>query len=221
MKILLLDDHALFRAGLRLLLSTLGRHSTTLEAGTIDEAMTIAIAHPDLQLCLLDLNLRNENGLMALAKIKSVAPDVAVVVVSSSDEPALVRTCLDAGAMSFISKSAEPEILAEALRHVLAGSVYLPHRLLDSESDAHEQAVTLSPRQRDVLRGLCRGLPTKSIARDLLLSDHTVKEYIAALFRLLNVHNRTEAVIKASRMKLLENQYETRQSVVGNEIIKP
>lgn len=206
MKILLLDDHALFRAGLRLLLDTLGRYSTTLEAGTIDEALAIAIAHPDLQLCLLDLNLRNENGLTALARIKSAAPDVTVVVVSSSDDAALVRTCLDAGAMSFISKSAAPEVLAEALKHVLAGAIYLPPRMLDTEVDSSGPPITLSPRQRDVLRGLCRGLSTKSIARNLSLSDHTVKEYITAIFRLLKVHNRTEAVIKASRMKLfMEN----------------
>jgi DNA-binding NarL/FixJ family response regulator len=205
MKILLLDDHALFRAGLRLLLGTIGRNLATLEAGTIDEAMTIAAKHPDLQLCLLDLNLRNENGLFALGKIKDAAPDVAVVIVSSSDDAALVRTCLDAGAMSFISKSAAPEVLAEALGHILAGSVYLPPRILNSGDDSGQPSVALSPRQRDVLRGLCRGLSTKSIARDLSLSDFTVKDYIAALFRLLDVHNRTEAVIKASQMKLLQD----------------
>ena len=75
--------------------------------------------------------------------------------------------------------------------------------MLDSEDDSGKLTVALSPRQRDVLRGLCRGLSTKSIARNLSLSDHTVKECITALFRLLDVHNRTEAVIKASQMKLL------------------
>jgi len=203
MKILLLDDHALFRAGLRLLLGTIGRNLVTLEAGTIDEAMAQTAKHPDLQLCLLDLNLRNENGLIALGRIKVAAPNVAVVIVSSSDDAALIRTCLDAGAMSFIPKSAAPEVLTDALGHILAGSVYLPPRILDSEDDSSKLAVTLSPRQRDVLRGLCRGLSTKSIARNLSLSDHTVKEYITAIFRLLDVHNRTEAVIKASQMKLL------------------
>ena len=203
MKILLLDDHALFRAGLRLLLGALGRTTETLEAGSIDEAMSIVSENPDLQLCLLDLNLRNENGLMALARIKSCAPDIAIVVVSSSDETSVIRTCLDAGAMSFIAKSAAPEVLAEALRHVLAGSVYLPPRLMNAEDDSDDQCVTLSSRQKEVLGGLCRGRSTKSIARDLALSEHTVKEYIAAIFRLLDVHNRTEAVIKAGRMKLL------------------
>jgi two-component system nitrate/nitrite response regulator NarL len=165
--------------------------------------MAITAAHPDIQLCLLDLNLHNENGLVALVKIKDVAPDVAVVIVSSSDDATLVRSCLDAGAMSFIPKSAAPQVLTEALGHILAGSVYLPPRMLDSEDDSSKLTIALSPRQRDVLRGLCRGLSTKSIACNLSLSDHTIKEYITAIFRLLEVHNRTEAVIKASQMKLL------------------
>lgn len=203
MKILLLDDHALFRAGLRLLLGTIDRNAAVLEAGTINEAIALADQHPDLELCLLDLNLRHENGLMALGSIKAAAPDVAVVIVSSSDDEALVRTCLDAGAMSFIAKSSAPEVLSEALGHVLAGAVYLPPRMLDIEDNSGKLAVALSSRQRDVLRGLCRGLSTKSIAHDLSLSDHTVKEYIASLFLLLDVHNRTEAVIKASQMRLL------------------
>lgn len=205
MKILLLDDHALFRAGLRLLLGTIDRNGLILEAGSINEAVSIANKHRDIELCLLDLNLRNENGLMALDSIKTAAPDVAVVIVSSSDDEVIVRTCLNAGAMSFISKSSPPEVLTEALGHVLAGAVYLPHRMLAEEDNSGKLTVALSSRQRDVLRGLCRGLSTKSIARDLSLSDHTVKEYIAALFLLLNVHNRTEAVIKASQMQLLQD----------------
>jgi len=203
MKILLLDDHALFRAGLRLLLGTIRHNLTTFEAGSINEAMAIIARHPDMQLCLLDLNLHNENGLLAMDQLKLAAPDMAVVVVSSSDDVSLIRKCLDAGAMSFISKSAAPETLAKALRYVLAGSVYLPPKLYDFGNEPEKSACVLSPRQRDVLRGLCRGLPTKSIARDLSLSEHTVKEYITAVFRLLNVHNRTEAVIKASEMKQL------------------
>lgn len=205
MKVLLLDDHALFRAGLRLLLGTLGRKLAILEAGTIAEAMGLATKHADLQLCLLDLNLRNENGLHALQDLKSAIPDIAIVVISSSDDDDLVRTCLDKGAMSFISKSATPEVLAKALGYVLAGSVYLPPQMSDKVKHESLQPIVLSPRQRDVLRGLCLGLSTKSIARNLALSEHTVKEYIAAVFRLLAVHNRTEAVIKANQLQLLHD----------------
>lgn len=208
MKILLLDDHALFRAGLRLLLETLDKHARILEAGTIAEALGQVAENPDLQLCLLDLNLHHEKGLDLLTTLKTVAPDITVVVVSSSDEASLIRACIDAGAMSFIPKSAAPAILAEALKHVLTGDIYLPNALLASEKEIqNESAISLSPRQRDVLRGLCRGRSTKSIARDLALSEHTVKDYIAALFHLLAVHNRTEAVIEANRLRLLPEQH--------------
>jgi DNA-binding NarL/FixJ family response regulator len=204
MKILLLDDHALFRAGLRLLLETLDHHTEILEAGSIAEALMLVAEHPDVHLCLLDLNLHHEQGLDMMASLKTVAPDIAVVVVSSCDEVGQIRASIDAGAMSFIPKSATPAILAEALKHVLTGDVYLPHALLVNEKALQNaSAVSLSPRQRDVLRGLCRGQSTKSIARDLELSEHTVKDYIAALFQLLAVHNRTEAVIEANRLRLL------------------
>lgn len=200
MKILLLDDHALFRAGLRLLLGALAPASNVLEAGTIDEALAMVYQYPELQLCLLDLGLRNENGLAALAEIKALIPHAVMVVVSASEESALVRACIDAGAMGYIAKSAPPEVLGEALRQVLAGEVYLPAGIFEGVSDA--PSINLPPRQRDVLRGLCRGLSTKAIARDLSLSEHTVKEYIAALFQLLKVHSRTEAVIMAGKLRL-------------------
>jgi DNA-binding NarL/FixJ family response regulator len=202
MKILLLDDHALFRAGLRLLLTTFNSSHIILEAGTTANALEIAAQHPDLELCLLDLNLRNEIGLLALDKIKTAIPEIAVVIVSSSEDAVLIRKCLDAGAMSYISKSSPPEELSQAIQQVLGGSVYLPPTMYSEVNDVVNPSIVLSPRQRDVLLGLCRGLPTKSIARELGLSDYTVKEYVSAVFQLLSVHNRTEAVIKASQMHL-------------------
>lgn len=204
MKVLLVDDHALFRAGLRLLLSTIAPEMQVLEAATVAQAEALAAAHPDLRLCLLDLMLKDQHGLLALTQIKSVAPAVAVVVVSASDDQASIRASLDAGAMSFVPKSMAPEMLTLAMRQVLAGQVYLPEDMLLSDAAASPAMPrpALSPRQLDVLGGLSRGLPTKLIARELQLSEHTVKEYIASLFQSLAVHNRTEAVIKAARLGL-------------------
>jgi DNA-binding NarL/FixJ family response regulator len=202
MKMLLVDDHALFRAGLRLLLGTIGRDITILEAATINEALSLAEAHSDLQLCLLDLALKNENGLDALNKIKIAAPNVAVVVISAAEESDTIYACIEAGAMSFIPKSAPPEILTHALRQVLAGSIYLPEQISAADKSNSEPNLSLSPRQLEVMRGLSRGLPTKLIARELNLSEYTVREYIATIYRILNVHNRTEAVIKANRLRL-------------------
>ncbi len=202
MKILLVDDHALFRAGLRMLLATLDRSIEILEAATLAQAITLATAHPDLQLCLLDLSLRDEYGLRALSQIRAAAPEVAVVVVSGAEEVSTVRACIDAGAMSYIPKSAPPDVLTQAMRQVLAGSIFLPDGLLTDASLTQATRPVLTPRQRDVLRGLSRGLPTKSISRELALSEHTVKVHIAAVFHILGAHNRTEAVIKASRIDL-------------------
>ncbi|APW38008.1 hypothetical protein RD110_13055 [Rhodoferax koreense] len=204
MKVLLVDDHALFRAGLRLLLSTIAPDMQVLEAGTVEQVEALAAAHTDLQLCLLDLKLKEQHGLLALNRIKLLAPSVAVVVVSAADDQASIRASLDAGAMSYVPKSMPPEMLTLAMRQVLAGRIYLPEDMLLSEAAASPDttAPALSPRQADVLAGLSRGLPTKIIARELGLSEHTVKEYIAALFQALGVHNRTEAVIKAARLGL-------------------
>jgi DNA-binding NarL/FixJ family response regulator len=200
MKILIVDDHALFRAGLRMLLGTIGHEVVSFEAATIAEALALIAEHADIELCLLDLSLKNEQGLTAIQRIKDAAPGIAVVVVSGAEESGTIRSCVDAGAMSYIPKSVAPEILTQALQRVLAGAVYLPEQVMNALAAAPAPA-TLTPRQEQVLQCLSRGLPTKLIARELQLSEHTVKEYIANIFQALGVHNRTEAVIKASRLQ--------------------
>jgi DNA-binding NarL/FixJ family response regulator len=203
-KILIVDDHALFRAGLRMLLSTIGQNVICLEAADVKEGLALISQHADLQLCLLDLALKNEHGLDAIQKIKETAPHVAVVVVSGVDDAATIRRCIDAGAMSFIPKSVAPEALTQALQHVLKGAVYLPEQIV-SAMERTEKHALLSPRQQQVLQCLSRGLPTKLIAREMGLSEHTVKEYIALVFQALGARNRTEAVIKASQLRLQEH----------------
>ncbi len=197
MKTLLLDDHALFRAGLALLLQNFNRNITIFEAENTQAALAIANQNTDLDLCLLDINLQNENGLSIVTALKQIADNLVVVVVSACEDNSVIRKCIDVGAMSFISKSAKPQKLAEAIKSVLAGKILLPSELLDDE-DIRE-APLFSPRQKEVFMGLCRGLSNKAIARDLHLSEHTVKDYIGSIFQILNVSNRTEAVIKASR----------------------
>ena len=104
--------------------------------------------------------------------------------------------------MSFIPKSAAPEVLTDALHQVLAGAIYLPDQVGSEVPVNCNEKPLFSPRQLEVIRGLSRGLPSKSIARELGLSEYTVREYIAIIYRILNVHNRTEAVIKVSRLHL-------------------
>jgi DNA-binding NarL/FixJ family response regulator len=200
-KVLLIDDHALFRAGIRMLLGTLDPATQALEASTIADALALAAQHPDLQLCLLDLSLKAESGLGAVTRIKAAAPRIAVVVVSAAEDNATIRACLDAGAMSFIPKSVEPEVLTRALKFVLGGTPYLPECIVERQTN--EPTPALTARQLDVLRCLSRALPTKLIAHELGLSEYTIKEHIGAIFAALGARNRTDAVIKASQLGLL------------------
>lgn len=203
MNILLVDDHALFRAGLRMLLAGIYDDAAVSEAASVAEAIAIAERHRDLDLCLLDLGFKDESGLAGLERIKFVAPHCAMVVVSATDDGDTVRACLDRGAMSFIPKSLDPAVLVEALRRVLAGAVYLPEQV-QGAVDHVSGRPTLTARQRDVLRCLGRALPAKLIARELDLSEHTVKEHTALLYHALGVHSRTEAVIVANRLQLFD-----------------
>jgi DNA-binding NarL/FixJ family response regulator len=198
-KILLVDDHALFRAGMRMLLKALGGEAV-FEAGDAEQAVDVLRKH-DVALCLLDLSLRGGDGLGLLDEIKALSPNTAVVIVSAAEDSRTIRRCIDAGAMSFIPKSAAPEVLTEALQRVLNGEIYLPE--MDADASEVTARPALTPRQRDVLKHLSQGLPTKLIARELGLSEYTIKEHIAAIFQVLQVHNRTEAVIRASRLMLL------------------
>lgn len=201
MKILLVDDHALFRAGLRLLLSAVATDVVLFEASTVSEALNLAEEHKDLMLCLLDLELKQEQGLPVLKQIKTVAPDVAVVIVSAVEDQSTVQICLEAGAMSYIPKSVTSEMFLQALQKVLAGEVFLPPGFSHRDGPSQPAASILTSRQFEVLDALGRGLPTKQIARDLSVSEYTIKEHIANIFRLLGVHNRVEAIVKANRLQ--------------------
>jgi DNA-binding NarL/FixJ family response regulator len=205
-KVLLVDDHAMFRAGLRMLMMTICPGATALEAGTIGDALALLAVHPDSQLCLLDLSFKNEGGLNGLVRIKEAAPETAVVVISGAEDNATIHACLDAGAMSFIPKSLGPDVLTQALQQVLQGRVYLPEQLVRAASNMPARP-SLTSRQLQVLQCLSRGLPTKLIAREMNLSEHTVKEHIALVFQALSARNRTEAVIKGSQWRLLERPF--------------
>jgi DNA-binding NarL/FixJ family response regulator len=200
-KILVLDDHALFRAGLRMLLRTIDPNAECLEAADLAMARTLLIENPDTQICLLDLALKGESGFDAIRIVKDLVPATMIVVVSGTEEIATIRECINAGAMSYIPKSAPPETLSRGLRHALAGEVYLPEHLVGA-MEAPVRGPSLTPRQHEVLRALSRGLPTKLIARELSISEYTVKEHIATIFEVLGARNRTDAVIRALSLGL-------------------
>ena len=209
MDVLLVDDHALFRAGLKLLLEVTRPELRVHEAVDARTALGWLRAHGAPDLCLLDLELKDHPGMLVLHAMRAMAPRAAIVIVSATDDPAAVCSCIEAGAMSYIPKSSPPADLTQALTRVLQGDVFLPPTIFTAEPFEQTKVLLLTPRQRDVLSGLNRGLPSKLIARELGISEYTVKEYLADLFRLLEVRNRTEAVIKASRLSLRLHAWKT------------
>jgi DNA-binding NarL/FixJ family response regulator len=212
MNILLVDDHALFREGLKFLLRSLDAALEVDEASDCAKALEHAAAR-SYDLVLLDLKIPGVAGLEALAALRDAIPGAPLVVLSGEDNPAVVRAAIERGAMGFIPKSSTPEVLIQALRLVLAHGVYLPPAVLNSAgsvasasaaSQAAGQATLpgLTPRQMDVLRCVIQGKPNKIIARELDLSEGTVKAHLSSVLRALGTRNRTEAVYAAAKLGL-------------------
>ena len=210
MKVLIADDHPLVRDALARTVRELDANARVLQAGDFDTLLRLACEEgvEAADLALLDLNMPGMNGLAGLRRLRERLPLLPVVVASGQDDGATIRAVLAAGAAGFIPKSERAEVLLGALRLVLAGGVYVPARSLDAPAPAPPTPAAavalLTPRQRDVLRALSRGQPNKLIARELGLTEGTVKIHIAAILRALEARNRTEAVVRARELGLGE-----------------
>jgi DNA-binding NarL/FixJ family response regulator len=206
--ILLVDDHPLLRGGMRFLLRSLDAGLEMDEASDCTQALGLVAGHR-YDLVLLDLNMPGLNGLDALAALRDAVPGTPLVVLSAEDDPRVVRAAIEGGAMGFIPKSSTPEVLVQALRLVLAQGVYLPPLVLEAAHTApaptraaSTEAPGLTARQLEVLRCVIRGMPNKIIARELDLSEGTVKAHLSAVFLALGVHSRTEAIYAAANLGL-------------------
>jgi DNA-binding NarL/FixJ family response regulator len=203
LRVLLADDHEMMRLALRTALAALGPSIEWFEAGRVDEAQALLDKLPDLDLALLDFNMPGASGVQWLAQLRSRHPSLPLVVISAQEDPALVRQLIALGVAGFIPKSDSARVVLQAVTLVLAGGTYAPLRLLNSSTPSAfangESGAELTPRQLDVLQRLARGLPNKLIARELDLSEGTVKAHLLAIYRALNARNRTEAVVAAQR----------------------
>ena len=222
MKVLVVDDHAIIRQGMRAVLAQLadgGGPVEVLEASGYGEALDRIAATPDLDLVLLDLRMPDVSGFAALADIEDRHPDVPVVIMTGEEEPALVREAFDHGALGFIPKSSPPAVILAALRLVLSGGTYVPPHVMNANRAAAAPAAPpavktyaadpalavslgLTPRQTDVLTLLLAGKSNKVISRELHLAEGTVKNHVAAVLKALNVDTRVQAVIAAARLGL-------------------
>lgn len=208
-KVLIADDHPLLRDALARTLRLVEAEVQVVEA--VDYAGTVRALQTDApDLALLDLHMPGMDGADGLRRLRQAFPAVPLVVVSGEDDPAVIRTVLAAGALGFLPKSESAAVMQQALRLVRGGGTYTPPQAL-ADLDQHGRppsgyaradASGLTPRQMDVLRSLMRGQPNKLIARELGLTEGTVKIHIAAILRALQARNRTEAVVMARRLGL-------------------
>ena len=210
-RILLVDDHVLFREALVYVLKELDRDVSVLQVGMASEALKAASRYQDLDLVLLDLALPGIDGLSALPKMRRRMPTIPIVVLSGNENLQIVRKAISAGAAGFIPKTIHSDEMKNALSLVLSGEIYLPPALIglgdfDGEitlASNMQSDTDLTQRQLEVLELLSLGLPNKSIANRLDLTEGTIKLHITAILRKLSVRNRTEAVRVASQRGLL------------------
>ena len=198
MKILIVDDHPVFRDGFATLLQHASASEETIvyQAGNVTEGLARIAASPDLDVLMLDLFMPNGGGFPAIAAFGRARSDLPIIVLSSSEDPRDVRQALAMGALGYVPKSATPQALLSAIRLVLNGDIYVPPLILGAgpaDKAQPEIGDILSRRQIQVLCLLAEGLPNKTIATRLELSEKTVKAHITSIFRLLGVVNRTQA----------------------------
>lgn len=209
MNVLLIDDHALFRQGLKFLLSSLDDKLEFFEASSCDEAVALA-SSKSVQLLLLDFYLPGVDGFDALKTAKEAFESSIVVILSGEHSSTVIRESIERGAAGFIPKSSSHECLIAALKLILAGGVYIPGWALSAFSDTTPKTHNgrrafdaLSDRQLEVLLKAVRGNPSKVIAREVGISESTVKVHLSNAYRVLGVKNKVGAFNMAADCGLL------------------
>jgi DNA-binding NarL/FixJ family response regulator len=203
-RLLIADDHAVVRSGLRQLAGTLDGVELVAAAANGEEAVALCEAHrPDV--VLMDLEMPVLDGIGATRRITDADPRVAVVVLTSFSDRERILGALDAGAVGYLLKDAEPDELERAVRAAARGEAPLDPRAGQALLQARNAASpldALSDREREVLELVARGLPNKLISRELSISEKTVKAHLTKVFRTIGVTDRTQAALWAERQGL-------------------
>ena len=206
-RLVIADDHPLFRGALREAVSGLLERVNIAEAGTFDDVVALLDRGGDVDLVLLDLAMPGVRGFSGLMYIRAQYPSVPVIVVSANDDPAAIRRCMAFGASGFIPKTLNVDAMRAAISRILGGGVWTPSDVdLSAGSDAESTALmarmaTLTPQQVRVLMMLSEGLLNKQIAYQLSVSEATVKAHVSAILQKLGVESRTQAVIAAAKIE--------------------
>ena len=200
LRLLLADDHEMVRVALKLVLAPLADEVIFDEAATAEQALAIAAERSDIDLILIDLEMPGMGGVQGVRALRNAHPELPLVVCSASVEATRISELLSIGVSGFIPKSDGMDVIQQAVRLVLAGGTYSPVALMNEAAPRAAGSLPLTSRQMDVMRLLSHGKPNKVIARELDLSESTVKVHLLAIFRALGVHNRTEAVVAAAAL---------------------
>lgn len=213
LRIILADDHALFRGGLKLLIRLMDRPVEILEANDFEQAVGHLSEGPPIDLLLLDLLMPGMNGVEHIGEICRAWPDVPVVVISVREDSKAIRQALQAGAMGYIPKTSSPEVTTNALQFILSGGLYVPPQILHltetrpdvpvsiaregdeptADPTADSNPYGLTERQIEVLTLMSKGRSNKDIAADLDIAPGTVKMHVSRILKALGVDNRTQA----------------------------
>ena len=206
-RLVIADDHPLFRGALREAVTGLFERVDIAEAGTFNEVAELLERGSDVDLVLLDLTMPGVRGFSGLMYLRAQYPSVPVIVVSANDDPAAIRRCMEFGASGFIPKTLGVDAMRTAISRILGGGVWTPPDVdLTAGSDAETaelmaRMATLTPQQVRVLMMLSEGLLNKQIAYQLSVSEATVKAHVSAILQKLGVESRTQAVIAAAKIE--------------------
>ena len=206
-RLVIADDHPLFRGALREAVTGLFERMDIAEAGTFNEVAELLERSSDVDLVLLDLTMPGVRSFSGLMYLRAQYPGVPVIVVSANDDPAAIRRCMQFGASGFIPKTLGVEAMRAAISRILGGGVWTPPDVdLSAGSDTEIAALmarmaTLTPQQVRVLMMLSEGLLNKQIAFQLGVSEATVKAHVSAILQKLGVESRTQAVIAAAKIE--------------------
>jgi DNA-binding NarL/FixJ family response regulator len=206
-RLVIADDHPLFRGALREAVAGQFADADIAEAGAFDDVVTQLDRGGDVDLVLLDLAMPGVRGFSGLMFLRAQFPSVPVVVVSANDDPAVIRRCMDFGASGFIPKTLGVDVMRAAIARVLEGGVWTPPDVdLSGRPDADTaeligRLATLTPQQVRVLMMLSEGMLNKQIAYGLGVSEATVKAHVSAILQKLGVESRTQAVIAAAKIE--------------------
>ena len=209
-RIIIVDDHPLFRAALRQTLVGGDPSIVIEEAGDLAGVSAALDADRDCDLVLLDLNMPGVRGFSGLLLLRAQYPDVPVMIISAVEDASVIRRAFELGAAGYLHKSVGTHEIRRAIETVLAGEVFVPEgidlTIEDANSALMQRLATLTPQQVRVLMMLSDGLMNKQIAYELSISEATVKAHVSAILQKLDVDSRTQAVIAASKIE--EGQFD-------------